>query len=151
MYVTTKNDGLCGSLCMLTANTNMIGENDGGISACDSCVKTGKHCSYTPPETNAPKRAEPPVGVKQERDGGSDRKKLKKIEDISKLDNHRATIFTEDVLSAPFLTEDLWEQLLDLYKLHFAPELPFLHLPTMKEKLGRKFRALNRTMVQIST
>ncbi|KAI2607412.1 uncharacterized protein GGS25DRAFT_514781 [Hypoxylon fragiforme] len=126
--------------CVHCRRSKIKCENDGGISACDSCVKTGKHCSYTPPETNAPKRAEPPVGVKQERDGGSDRKKLKKIEDISKLDNHRATIFTEDVLSAPFLTEDLWEQLLDLYKLHFAPELPFLHLPTMKEKLGRKFR-----------
>lgn len=28
--------------------------------------------------------------------------------------------------------------MLNLYKLHFAPELPFLHIPSIKEKLGRK-------------
>jgi hypothetical protein len=76
--------------------------------------------------------------VKQERDGGSDRKRLKKIDDISKIDGQKGPAVAEDVLSASFLTEDLWEQILDLYKLHFAPELPFLHLPTMKEKLGRR-------------
>ncbi|KAI2619992.1 hypothetical protein GGR54DRAFT_630527 [Hypoxylon sp. NC1633] len=116
-------------------------ENNGGVSPCDSCIKTGKECVFSHPDPVPPKRSEPPTGAKQERDGGSDRKKLKKIDDISKVDNQRASVYAEEVLSAPFLTEDLWEQVLDLYKLHFATELPFLHLPTMKEKLGRKFKA----------
>ncbi|KAH9887152.1 hypothetical protein F4778DRAFT_786451 [Xylariomycetidae sp. FL2044] len=116
-------------------------ENNGGTSPCDSCIKTGKECVFKLPDPVPPKRTEPPPGLKQERDGGSDRKKLKKIDEISKVDNQRATVYAEEVLSAPFLTEDLWEQVLDLYKLHFAPELPFLHLPTLKEKLGRKLRA----------
>ncbi|KAI2637014.1 fungal-specific transcription factor domain-containing protein [Hypomontagnella submonticulosa] len=116
-------------------------ENNGGTSPCDSCIKTGKECVFKLPDPVPPKRTEPPTGVKQERDGGSDRKKLKKIDDISKGDNQKASVYAEEVLSAPFLTEDLWEQVLDIYKLHFAPELPFLHLPTMKEKLGRKFKA----------
>ncbi|KAI1470794.1 fungal-specific transcription factor domain-containing protein [Daldinia caldariorum] len=115
-------------------------ENINGVSPCEGCIKTGKHCVFSPPETAPPKRAEPPTGARQERDGGSDRKKLKKIDEISKGDNQKANVYAEEVLSAPFLTEDLWEQVLDLYKLHFAPELPFLHLPTMKEKLGRKFK-----------
>ncbi|CAJ2513735.1 Uu.00g018540.m01.CDS01 [Anthostomella pinea] len=115
-------------------------ENDGGKHACDSCIKTGKECFYKIPDPVPPKRSEPPAAVKQERDGGSDRKKLKKIDDISKVDNQRATAYAEEVLAAPFLTEDMWEQVFDLYKLHFGPELSFLHLPTMKEKLGRKFR-----------
>ncbi|KAI0152312.1 fungal-specific transcription factor domain-containing protein [Hypoxylon sp. NC0597] len=115
-------------------------ENNGGTSPCDSCIKTGKECYFKLPDPVPPKRSEPPTGVRQERDGGSDRKKLKKIDDLSKVDNQRASVYAEDVLSAPFLTEDLWEHVLDLYKLHFAPELPFLHLPTMKEKLGRKFK-----------
>ncbi|KAI1775190.1 fungal-specific transcription factor domain-containing protein [Hypoxylon cercidicola] len=117
-------------------------ENHGGISPCDSCVKTGKQCEFNKPDPPPPpKRTDPPTGVRQERDGGSDRKKLKKIDDISKGDNQKASLYAEEVLSASFLTEDLWEQILDLYKLHFAPELPFLHLPTMKEKLGRKIKA----------
>ncbi|KAI8961614.1 fungal-specific transcription factor domain-containing protein [Daldinia sp. FL1419] len=115
-------------------------ENDGGNSPCDGCIKTGKDCTYKQPEPSPPKRTEPPTGARQERDGGSDRKRLKKIDEISKGDNQKASGYAEEVLSAPFLTEDLWEQVLDLYKLHFAPELPFLHLPTMKEKLGRKFK-----------
>ncbi|GAP82892.1 putative fungal specific transcription factor [Rosellinia necatrix] len=118
-------------------------ENTNGASPCDNCIKTGNQCVFKVPDTIPPKRSEPPVVVKQERDGGSDRKRLKKIDDISKSDNHRATILVEDVLSASFLTEDLWEQVLDLYKLHFAPELPFLHLPTMKERLGRRSQTSN--------
>ncbi|KAI1763748.1 hypothetical protein GGR53DRAFT_354518 [Hypoxylon sp. FL1150] len=114
-------------------------ENHGGCPPCDSCIKTGKECNFNKPDPPPPpKRTDPPTGVRQERDGGSDRKKLKKIDDMSKVDNQKTNEYADDVLAAPFLTEDLWEQVLDIYKLHFAPELPFLHLPTMKEKLGRK-------------
>ncbi|KAI1377533.1 fungal-specific transcription factor domain-containing protein [Hypoxylon crocopeplum] len=127
--------------CLRCRKSKIKCENINGCSPCDSCLKTGKECVFGTPNLVPPKRAEPPSGVKQERDGGSDRKKLKKIDDISKVDNQRASIYAEEVLSAPFLTEDLWEQVLDIYKLHFAPELSFLHLPTMKEKLGRKFKA----------
>ncbi|KAH8681441.1 fungal-specific transcription factor domain-containing protein [Xylariales sp. PMI_506] len=129
--------------CLRCRKSKIKCENNGGTSPCDSCLKTGKDCVFKLPEANPtpPKRNDPPSAIKQERDGGSERKKLKKIDDISKLDNEKATIFADEVLSAPFLTEDVWDQVLDLYKLHFAPELPFLHHPTMKEKLGRKFRS----------
>ncbi|KAI1852536.1 hypothetical protein JX265_012995 [Neoarthrinium moseri] len=128
--------------CLRCRKSKIKCENNGGTSPCDSCLKTGKDCVFKLPEANPtpPKRNEPPSAIKQERDGGSDRKKLKKIDELSKLDGEKATLFADEVLSAPFLTEDVWDQVLDLYKLHFAPELPFLHLPTMKEKLGRRFR-----------
>ncbi|KAI2628444.1 fungal-specific transcription factor domain-containing protein [Xylaria nigripes] len=118
-------------------------ENTNGTSPCDSCIKTGNECIFKVPDPVPPKRSEPPAVVKQERDGGSDRKRLKRIDDISKVDSQKATMLAEDVLSVSFLTEDLWEQVLDLYKLHFGPELPFLHLPTMKEKLGRRSKSLH--------
>ncbi|KAH8203084.1 hypothetical protein TruAng_002717 [Truncatella angustata] len=128
--------------CLRCRKSKIKCENNGGSSPCDSCLKTGKDCVFKLPEPNPapPKRNDPPSAIKQERDGGSDRKKLKKIDELSKLDNEKGTLFADEVLSAPFLTEDIWDQVLDLYKLHFAPELPFLHLPTMKEKLGRRFR-----------
>ncbi|KAI0450448.1 fungal-specific transcription factor domain-containing protein [Xylaria acuta] len=113
-------------------------ENANGKTPCDSCIKTGNECVFKVPDPVPPKRSEPQALVKQERDGGPDRKRLKKIDDVSKGDSRTASGFVEDVLSASFLTEDLWEQVLDLYKLHFAPELPFLHVPTMKEKLDRR-------------
>ena len=128
--------------CLRCRKSKIKCENNGGSSPCDSCIKTGKECIFKLPEANpAPaKRTEPPAGIKQDRDGGSDRKKLKRIDDISKMDNQKATLYADEVLAAPFLTEDLWEQVLDLYKLHFAPELPFLHLPTMKDRIAHKFK-----------
>ena len=129
--------------CLRCRKSKIKCENHGGRAPCDSCIKTGKQCTFQGPEEGSvpPKRSEPPSGVRQERDGGSERKKLKKFDDFSKVDHEKAGAYVEEVLSASFLTEDLWEQVLDLYKLHFAPELPFLHLPTIKEKLGRKFRS----------
>ncbi|KAI1265566.1 fungal-specific transcription factor domain-containing protein [Xylariaceae sp. FL1019] len=117
-------------------------ENVNGTSPCDSCIKTGNECIFKVPDPVAPKRVEPPVAIKPERDGGSDRKKLRKIDDASKSDNQKASGYADDVLAVPFLTEDLWEQVLDIFKLHFATELPFLHLPTMKERLARKAKTL---------
>ncbi|KAJ1333336.1 DNA binding [Microdochium nivale] len=129
--------------CLRCRKSKIKCENDGGSSPCDGCVKTQKQCIFQPPEGNPPppKRVEPPAAAKQDRDGGSDRKRLKRIDEIAKSDGQKGITYAEEVLSAPFLTEDVWDQVLDLYKLHFAPELPFLHLPTMKERLGCKFRS----------
>lgn len=129
--------------CLRCRKSKIKCENTGGSSPCESCVKSGKNCVFQPPEGNPPppKRNEPPAMAKQDRDGGSDRKRLKRIDEIARSDGQKGTTYAEEVLSAPFLTEDVWDQVLDLYKLHFAPELPFLHLPTMKEKLGRRFRS----------
>ncbi|ORY63129.1 fungal-specific transcription factor domain-containing protein [Pseudomassariella vexata] len=129
--------------CLRCRKSKIKCENNGGSSPCDGCIKTGKKCEFKLPEANPtpPKRSEPPSSIKQERDGGSDRKKLKKIDEIAKGDNQKVTLYADEVLAAPFLTEDIWDQVLDLYKLHFAPELPFLHLPSMREYIGRRFRA----------
>lgn len=116
-------------------------ENTNGTSPCDSCLKTGNECIFKVPDPAPSKRVEPPAVVKQERDGIPDRKRLKRIDDLSRGDDQGVTALVEDVLSASFLTEDLWEQVLDLYKLHFAPELSFLHLPTIKEELGRRYKS----------
>ncbi|KAJ2978833.1 hypothetical protein NUW58_g7368 [Xylaria curta] len=106
-------------------------------SSIASVPRRGMYASSKVPDPAPPKRPETPAVVKQEREGGSDRKRPKKLDDISKGDGRGTSGFIEDILSASFLTEDMWEQVLDLYKLHFAPELPFLHLPSLKEKLAR--------------
>ncbi|KAI1367860.1 fungal-specific transcription factor domain-containing protein [Xylaria arbuscula] len=115
-------------------------ENKNGEIPCESCVKTGSQCIFKVPDPMPPKRLEPPAIVKQERDGGSDRKRFKKTDDTRDA-RQRAMANAEEVLSASFLTEDLWEQLLDLYKLHIAAELPFLHVPTIIERLNRRSKA----------
>jgi hypothetical protein len=86
------------------------------------------------------KRPEPSSSTKQERDGGSDRKRVKRFDDMGLLDNRKSIEYAEDILAFQYLTEKIWDELLDYYKIHFATELPFLHLPTLKEKLAMRLQ-----------
>ncbi|KAL2021085.1 hypothetical protein VTK56DRAFT_7504 [Thermocarpiscus australiensis] len=126
--------------CQRCRKSKIKCNNTGGDAPCDTCIRNGKECTYPEVTPVAPKRSEPPGGAKVEQ--GSERKRLRRIEDIVKMDSAvPAAIVAEDVLSAPYLTETVWSQLFDIYRLHFATELPFLHLATLKEKLGSRFRA----------
>jgi hypothetical protein len=67
---------------------------------------------------------------------------VKKSDDNSRpSDANDADAFAEEVLSANFLSPLVWSQVFDLYRLHFATELPFLHLASLKDKMGSKYRA----------
>ncbi|KAJ2896681.1 hypothetical protein MKZ38_005305 [Zalerion maritima] len=136
--------------CMRCRKSKIKCDNDGGSNACDGCIKSGHECRYSEPSANSVKRSEPPT-VKQERDTsgtgsswnqpGHDRKRFKRVDEMVKLENERAPRYAEDALSSSFLTEDLWDSLFSIYKLHFATELPFLHIPTLREKINEKGRA----------
>ncbi|OLN89637.1 putative transcriptional regulatory protein PB1A11.04c 2 [Colletotrichum chlorophyti] len=71
---------------------------------------------------------------KQRREDGRDRKRVRvrMPEDVTDPDGLMGSAYAQEVLSAPCLTAKLWHQLFDVYKLHFAAELPFLHFPTLK-------------------
>ncbi|KAK4155415.1 hypothetical protein C8A00DRAFT_41966 [Chaetomidium leptoderma] len=126
--------------CQRCRKSKIKCNNTGGDQPCETCIRNGKECTYPEVTAAPPKRAEPPTGVKMEQ--GSERKRLRRIEDIVKMEGTLpAAVVAEDVLSAPYLTETVWSQLFDIYRLHFATELPFLHLATLKEKLGSRFRA----------
>ncbi|KAJ4294880.1 hypothetical protein N0V88_005119 [Collariella sp. IMI 366227] len=126
--------------CQRCRKSKIKCNNTGGDAPCEGCIRGGKECSYPEVTAAPPKRTEPPTGAKMEQ--GSERKRLRRIEDIVKMENSvPAAVVAEDVLSAPYLTETVWSQLFDIYRLHFATELPFLHLATLKEKLGSRFRA----------
>ncbi|KAH7025224.1 uncharacterized protein B0I36DRAFT_434672 [Microdochium trichocladiopsis] len=123
--------------CLRCRKSKIKCENDSGSSPCEGCIKTGQQCIFQPPEGNPPlsKRNESPAVAQKDREGGSDRKRLKRIDEIAKSDAQKGTTYAKEVLSAQFLTEDMWDQLLDLYKLHFA------------EKLGRRLRSPSTTDV----
>ena len=126
--------------CQRCRKSKIKCNNNGADAPCDTCIKNGKECTYPEVAPAPPKRSEPPAGVKMEQ--GSERKRLRRIEDMVKMEGaHPAASVAEDVLSASYLTETIWSQLFDIYRLHFATELPFLHLATLKEKLGSRFRA----------
>lgn len=122
--------------CLRCRRSKIKCDNDGGTSACDTCIKGGHKCQY--PDVVAPPTKRPePATVKQERDGGSERKR-KRLDDISGWVSQRSAAYAEEVLSYSFLRGELWDQVFSIYKLHFATELPFLHLATLKEKMDLK-------------
>lgn len=126
--------------CLRCRKSKIKCENDGGSSPCETCIKQGKDCKY--PEATPLPPKQPSSGTKTERDPGSDRKRLKKIEEVSRAEGqYSAAAHAEDILSAHYLTPKLWSEVFDIYRLHFATELPFLHIPTLKEDMGAKFRA----------
>ena len=126
--------------CQRCRKSKIKCNNTGGDSPCETCLRNGKECTYPEVTPAPPKRSEPPAGPKMEQ--GSERKRLRRIEDIVKMEGAvPAAVVAEDVLSASYLTEGVWSSLFDIYRLHFATELPFLHLATLKERLGSRFRA----------
>jgi hypothetical protein len=126
--------------CQRCRKSKIKCNNTGGDQPCETCIRNGKECTYPEATPAPPKRSEPSAGVKVEQ--GTERKRQRRIEDIVRMEGAvPAAVVAEDVLSAPYLTESMWSTLFDYYKLHFATELPFLHLATLKEKLGSRFRA----------
>ncbi|EAA33394.3 hypothetical protein GE21DRAFT_6481 [Neurospora crassa] len=126
--------------CQRCRKSKIKCNNTGGDAPCDTCIRNGKQCIYPDVAPAPPKRTEPPTGVKSEQ--GSERKRPRRLDDIAKLESAvPPAAFAEEVLTAPYLTESVWSEIFDLYKLHFATELPFLHLATLKEKMGNRFRA----------
>jgi hypothetical protein len=75
---------------------------------------------------------------KPEQQGGSERKRPRRHDDSSRPDPNYPAAVAEEVLSAHYLTSTLWHKLFAIYNQHFLTELPFLHLPTLKEMIGRK-------------
>ncbi|GJC94225.1 fungal specific transcription factor [Colletotrichum higginsianum] len=118
--------------CLRCRKSKIKCDNDNTGSPCDTCIKAGHKCEFPDPTPLPAKRAEPPTAPKQEKDAGHDRKRVKKLEDATHSEGRTGTVYAQEVLAAPYLTVDLWHQLFDIYKLHFATELPFLHLPTLK-------------------
>ncbi|KAK5660540.1 hypothetical protein OQA88_13089 [Cercophora sp. LCS_1] len=125
--------------CQRCRKSKIKCNNTGGDSPCETCIRNSKECTYPEASQVLPKRTELPTGTKP--DQGPDRKRLRKIDDLSKLDGTHPNVIAEEALSAPYLSEAVWSQIFDLYRLHFATELPFLHMATLKEKMNSKFRS----------
>ncbi|KAF4979753.1 hypothetical protein FZEAL_4110 [Fusarium zealandicum] len=124
--------------CLRCRRSKIKCDNDGGYSPCDTCIKGGHQCQY--PETTIlpPKRAEPSTSNKQLKDGSHERKRPRKTDEGVGLDSEKSVAYAEEILTYPFLTTELWDQLLGIYKQNYATELSFIHMPTLKDKMSRR-------------
>lgn len=111
--------------------TPLLGINTGTNSVCKACASSGRDCSYpTPGASTTPKRNDAPTGIKQE--DGESKKRIRKIEDTGRRNSHKSG---EDVLDSPILTKKVWNELNEIFKLHFLTEMPFLHPTSFKSTM----------------
>lgn len=107
--------------------------NNGIHSVCKACAQSNRECTYpVAGSTPAPKRSEHPISIKQEGDTGESKKRIRKIEDTGRRNSQKPG---EDVLESPILTRKVWDELYELFKLHFSTEMPFLHPPTFRNRM----------------
>lgn len=60
------------------------------------------------------------------------KKRVKKVEDSGRRNSTRAG---DDALDSPVLTKKVWDELYEIFKLHFSTEMPFLHPPTFRNRM----------------
>lgn len=107
--------------------------NNGPNSTCKSCAQYNRECTYPAAgSTPTPKRPEAPLGVNQAGETPDSKRRNRKIEDTGRRVNQR---MKEDVLDSPILTRKVWDELFELFKLHFSTEMPFLHPPTFRNRM----------------
>lgn len=124
--------------CLRCRRSKINCDNTGQLdAACENCIKAGQRCQWPDPSVVPPKRTDAPSSIRQDREPGRGRKRPRLTPANAQSDGQQNA---EDILSAPFLDRHVWDQILATYKLHFATELPFLHIPTLKDKIYQSRR-----------
>lgn len=71
------------------------------------------------------------MGIKVEGEGDS-KKRVRKNEDSGRRNSQRTG---EEPLEATILTKKVWDEVYDIFKLHFSTEMPFLHPPSFRNRM----------------
>ncbi|KAH8884829.1 hypothetical protein GQ53DRAFT_770638 [Thozetella sp. PMI_491] len=111
--------------------------NNGDLSSpCPACLKSGRECIF--PEANPPAKRGHDPGSKSDL-VTAERKRFKPAERGSaRLDDPDSIrAYADEILAAQYLNESIWGQIFDIYKLHYAAELPFLHLASLKSMIRK--------------
>ncbi|CZT42338.1 related to general repressor of transcription [Rhynchosporium secalis] len=107
--------------------------NNGANSTCKACASSNRDCTYPiAGAAPAPRRVELPTSIKQEGEAGESKKRVRKVEDTGRRNSNRSV---EDVLDSTILTKKVWDELYEIFKLHFSTEMPFLHPPTFRNRM----------------
>lgn len=118
--------------------------NSGVNTTCKACESTGRECLYPPSVPGStPKRTEITGGIKGE-EGENVKKRIRKTEtDPSRngAPRHEPVVRVEHgPLDTPVLTAAVWNEIFEIFKLHFSTELSFLHQPTFLARVRQVMR-----------
>ncbi|KIV98897.1 uncharacterized protein PV09_09343 [Verruconis gallopava] len=116
--------------------------NNGVGTTCRACETTGRECTYPVPSAgpggsvrrDAIESRQAGENVPQQSDMARKPrpKKMSTPNSVSTRESMRALV---DALDPSILTPQVWIELFDIWSLHFATDLPFIHPPTFLQPL----------------
>ena len=114
--------------------------NNGVGTTCRSCENSGRDCSYPPPVATGTRRrhsaSDRPDGALGE--GERRQRPRKSNPTFAANPGHGAGASPRphlDALDPRLLTPQVWQELFDIFQIHYSADLPFLHPPTFLKPL----------------
>lgn len=115
--------------------------NNGVGTTCRSCENSGRDCSYPPPVTTGGGRRRDSLSGRPDVIGAEpERRQRPKKSTHTVVANpmngsHESPRPLLDALDPRLLTATVWQELFDIFQIHYSADLPFLHPPTFLKPL----------------
>ena len=113
--------------------------NNGVGTTCRSCENSGRECTYPDPVTTGTRRRD---SLSARPDGlGDGVKRQRPRKSIHAFVGHPGAGSRPsprpllDALDPSLLTPAVWQELFDIFQIHYSADLPFLHPPTFLKPL----------------
>ncbi|KAF2766285.1 hypothetical protein EJ03DRAFT_182577 [Teratosphaeria nubilosa] len=112
--------------------------NNGVGTTCRSCENSGRECSYPSPVAGGTRRRDSYSGSKIE-NGDVERRQRPRKSTTAFVANSAAPRESPrpllDAIDPRLLTPTVWQELFDIFQVHYSADLPFLHPPTFLKPL----------------
>lgn len=113
--------------------------NEGIGTTCRACDNSGRDCSYPPPVASGSRRRDS-ISARPDGSGDAERRQRPRKSTASLVGNATSTSRDSprpllDALDARVLTPIVWQELFDIFQIHYSADLPFLHPPTFLRPL----------------
>ena len=114
--------------------------NNGVSTTCRSCENSGRECTYPSPVSGGGRRRDSFSASKQEGavEGEKRQRPRKSTHTLATnppLSSRESPRPQLDALDPRLLTPQLWQELFEIFQVHYSADLPFLHPPTFLKPL----------------
>ncbi|KAK6401051.1 hypothetical protein LTR81_023738 [Elasticomyces elasticus] len=113
--------------------------NEGVGTTCRSCENSGRECAYPSPVASGSRRRDSLPGKAEGAPEGEKRQRARKSTHTfvaNPLPASRESPRPQlDALDPRLLTSTIWQELFEIFQVHYSADLPFLHPPTFLRPL----------------
>lgn len=114
--------------------------NNGVGTTCRSCENSGRECTYPSPITAGSRRRDSISGGRTDPYGDAERRQRPRKSTHNFTSNPMSASRDTprplmDALDPRLLTPQVWQELFDIFQIHYSADLPFLHPPSFLKPL----------------